>query len=177
MTTRNPNKGVDSKMAAIRLNLTPETPRSWMTLWRVLLLLTEWVNALDHGKDTFTSTFTTQKLKPRNVPLFRKANWPKFKSLMNDYQHKFMNSHLGRSVEELWNDFTSSLDTFSSQCIPVKTILGKKSLPWITQAIRRQIRKGNRLSKQSKETWDQHRNSIKSKINFLMKLILNICLD
>ena len=71
---------------------------------------------------------------------------------MNDYQHKFMNSHLGRSVEELWNDFTSSLDTFSSQCIPVKTILGKKSLPWITQAIRRQIRKGNRLSKQSKET-------------------------
>ena len=115
---------------------------------------------------------TTQKLKPRKVPLFRKADWPKFKSLMKDYQQKFMNSHLGRSVEELWNDFTSTLDTFSSQCIPVKTISGKKSLPWVTQAIRRQIRKRNRLYKQFKETGDQqirnkfvaHRNSIKSKI-------------
>ena len=115
---------------------------------------------------------TTQKLKPRKVPLFRKADWPKFKSLMKDYQQKFMNSHLGRSVEELWNDFTSTLDTFSFQCIPVKTISGKKLLPWVTQAIRRQIRKRNRLYKQFKETGDQqirnkfvaHRNSIKSKI-------------
>ena len=63
---------------------------------------------------------TTQKLKPRKVPLFLKADWPKFKSLMKDYKQKFMNSHLGRSVEELWNDFTSTLDTFSSQCISVK---------------------------------------------------------
>ena len=82
-----------------------------------------------------------------------------------------MNSHLGRSVEELWNDFTSTLDTFSSQCIPVKTISGKKSLPWVTQAIRRQIRKRNRLYKHFRKTGDQqirnkfvaHRNSIKSK--------------
>ena len=41
---------------------------------------------------------------------------------MKDYQQNFMNSHLDRSIEELWNDFTSTLDTFSSQCIPVKTI-------------------------------------------------------
>ena len=72
---------------------------------------------------------TTQKLKPRKILLFCKADWPKFKSLMKDYQQKFMNSHLGRSVEDLWNDFTSTLDTFSSQCIPVKTISGKKTLP------------------------------------------------
>ena len=88
---------------------------------------------------------TTQKLKTRKVPLFHKADWPKFKSLMKDYQHKFMNSHLGRSVEELWNYFTSTLGSFSSHCIPVKTISGKKSLPWITQAIRRQIRKKKSL--------------------------------
>ena len=98
---------------------------------------------------------TTQKLKPRKVPLIRKADWPKFKSLMKDYQQKFMNSHLSRSEEELWNDFTSTLDTFSSQCIPVKTISGKKSLPWVTQAIRHQIRKRNLLYKQFKETGDQ----------------------
>ena len=83
-----------------------------------------------------------------------------------------MRSHLGRSVEELWIDFTSTLDSFSSQCIPVKTISNRKSLPLVTQAIRRQIRKRNRLYKQFKETGDQqirnkflaHTNSMKSKI-------------
>ena len=66
-------------------------------------------------------TPTTQKQKPRKVPIFRKADWSKFKSLMRDYQQKFLSSHIGRSVEELWNDFTSTLDLYSSQCIPVKT--------------------------------------------------------
>ena len=60
-----------------------------------------------------------------------------------------------QSVEELSNDFTSTLDLFTCQCIPVKTVSGKKSLPWITQAIRRQIRKRNHLYKQFKKTGDQ----------------------
>ena len=52
------------------------------------------------------------------------------------------------------------------------TISGKKSLPWIAQAVRRQIRKRNRVCKQFKETRDQQnrnkfvalRNSVKSSI-------------
>ena len=83
-----------------------------------------------------------------------------------------MNASASKSVEELWNDFTSTLDLFTSQCIPVKTVSGKKSLPWITQAMRRQIRKRNHLYKQFKKTGDQvfrnkflaFRKSIKSKI-------------
>ena len=74
---------------------------------------------------------------------------------MRDYQQKFLSSHIGRSVEELWNDFTSTLDLYSSQCIPVKTFSGKKSLPWITQEIRRQIRKRDHFYKQFKKTGDQ----------------------
>ena len=115
---------------------------------------------------------TTQKCKPRKVSLFCKADWPKFKSLMRNYQEKFLNSHIGRSVEELWNDFTSTLDLFSSQCIPTKTFSGKKSLPWITQEIKRQIRKRDHLYRKYKKTGDQGfrtkflalRKSIKSKI-------------
>ena len=117
-------------------------------------------------------TPTTQKQKPRKVPIFRKADWSKFKSLMRDYQQKFLSSHIGKSVEELWNGFTSTLDLYSSQCIPVKTFSGKKSLPWITQEIRRQIRKRNHFYKQFKKTGDQVfrnkflalRKKIKSKI-------------
>ena len=88
-------------------------------------------------------TPTTEKQKPRKVPIFRKADWSKYRSLMRDYQQTFLSSHIGRSVEELWNDFTSTQDLYSSQCIPVKTFSGKKSLPWITQEITRQIRKRN----------------------------------
>ena len=52
---------------------------------------------------------TVERQKLRKVPVFRKADWPKFKSLMTDYQQKFLSSHIGKSVEELWNDFTSTL--------------------------------------------------------------------
>ena len=65
-----------------------------------------------------------------------------------------MSSHIGRSVEELWNDFTSTLDLYSFQCIPVKTFSGKKSLPWIIQEIRRRIRKRNHFCEQLKKTGD-----------------------
>ena len=64
------------------------------------------------------------------------------------------------------------MDLYSSQCIPVKTFSGKKSFPWITQEIKRQIRKRTRFYKQFKKTGDQTfrnkflalRKAIKSKI-------------
>ena len=46
------------------------------------------------------------------------------------------------------------MDLYSFQCIPVKTFSGKKSLPWITQENRRQIRKRNHFYKQLKKTGD-----------------------
>ena len=123
---------------------------------------------------------TTQKCKSRKVFLFRKADWPKFKSLMRNYQEKFLNSHIGRSVEELWNDFTSTRDLFSSQCIPVKTFSGKKSLPLITQEIKRQIRKRDYLYRKYKKTGDQVlrtkflalRKSVKSKVKLSYEFYL-----
>ena len=66
---------------------------------------------------------TVERQKPRKVAVFRKADWPKFKSLMTDYQQKFLSSHIGKSIEELWNDFTLTLGLFTSQCIPVSLFL------------------------------------------------------
>ena len=109
-------------------------------------------------------TSIAQKEKPRKVPIFRKADWSKFKSLLREYQQEF----LTRSVEELWNDFTSTLDLYSSQCIPVKTFSGKKSFPWITQEIKRQIRKRIHFYKQFKKTGDQ---TFRSKVLALRKAI------
>ena len=51
-----------------------------------------------------------------------------FKSLMKDYQQKFLNSHQGTSVKN-FGMISPPHDVFSSQCIPVKTFSGIKSLP------------------------------------------------
>ena len=126
-----------------------------------------------------------QKQKPRNVPLLNKADWPKLKSLMRDYQKKFLLEHPNRSVEELWSDLVTALDTFSSKCIPSKIIRGKFSLHWITQNIRRQIRRRDDLYRKLKKNGDQKfrdkflslRTNIKHKIKASYNLYLEGLLD
>ena len=71
------------------------------------------------------------KQKTRQCPTFSKADWPKLKSKMKEYQQSFISNHLGKTVEELWTDFTTTLDKFSQECLPSKLIRGKSSQPWI----------------------------------------------
>ena len=71
---------------------------------------------------------------------------------MKVYQQSFISNHLGKTVEELWTDFTTTLDKFSQECIPSKLIRGKSSLPWITQEIKRLIRKRDGLYSKFKKT-------------------------
>ena len=75
--------------------------------------------------------------------------------LMRDYQKKFLLNHSNRSVEELWSDFVTTLEAFTSKCILAKTIRGKCSLPLITQSIHRQIRCRDDLYRKFKKTGDQ----------------------
>ena len=97
---------------------------------------------------------TTQKQKPRKVHLFSKADWTKLKSLMKDFQVSFLSSHKGKSVEDLWNNFTSTLSKYIDECIPTKILKGKSTLPWITQDIKRLIRKRDKLYSSYKKTQD-----------------------
>ena len=64
---------------------------------------------------------------------------------MKRYQESFLLDSLGKSVWELWNDFTNTLNKLCEECIPSKFIRGKASLPWITQRIKRMIRKRDSL--------------------------------
>ena len=59
---------------------------------------------------------------------------------MKLYHESFLSDHLGKTVEELWTDFTTTLDKLTRECIPSTLIRGKSSLPWITQEIKRLIR-------------------------------------
>ena len=111
---------------------------------------------------------TLQKQKPRRAMIFRKADWPKLKSKMKVYQQTFMSTHFGKTAEELWTDFTTTLDKLSQECIPTKLIRGKSSLPWITQEIKRLIRKRDSLYTNFKKTG---RHDIKTQFQTLRQQI------
>ena len=98
---------------------------------------------------------TTHKPKPRKTFIFKKADWPALKLKLKQFQESFIKSSPGKSVEVLWHDFTSTLNKLREECIPSKHIQGKSSLPWITQGIKRLIRKRDSLYTQYKKKGDQ----------------------
>ena len=63
---------------------------------------------------------SVQKQKLRKIPLLSKADWSKLKSLMRDYQQKFLLKHVDRTVEELWSDFVSAIDDAASSVFQLK---------------------------------------------------------
>ena len=71
---------------------------------------------------------------------------------MKDFQSRFLSRHIGKSVEELWTSFTNALDA----CVDIS---GKSSLPWITQEIKRLIRKRDRLYSSYKVSGDNRKGS------------------
>ena len=71
-------------------------------------------------------------------------------------------------MDELWTDFTNTLDKLSQECIPSKLIRGKSSLPWITQEIKRLIHKRDSLYAKFKKTGD---SDIRTKFQTLRQQI------
>ena len=60
--------------------------------------------------------------------------------------NSFVLSYEGKSVETLWLELKETLNAGIGKFIPSKFV-GQKHLPWITQSIRRDIRKRDRLYK------------------------------
>ena len=111
---------------------------------------------------------TLHKQKPRKVFIFSKADWPTLKAKMKLYLQSFLSNHYGQTVEQLWTDFTTTLDKLVQECIPAKLIRGKSSLPWITQEIKRLIRKRDSLYRKFKRSGD---SDIKTKFQTLRQQI------
>ena len=111
---------------------------------------------------------TLHKQKPCKVFIFSKADWPTLKAKMKLYQQSFLSNHYGQTVEQLWTDFTTTLDKLVQECIPAKLIRGKSSLPWITQEIKRLIRKRDSLYRKFKRSGD---SDMKTKFQTLRQQI------
>ena len=78
---------------------------------------------------------------------------------MTNFASDFMLNYHDKTEEHLWDSFKTAINQGISKYIPIKRFGEKKSLPWITQEIKRLIRKRDKLfhtQKKSGKTFDRH---------------------
>ena len=92
------------------------------------------------------------KQPPRKAYLYRKADWESFREYMNSFCDSFVNTVELKSIEEIWPDLKGAIEQGISNFIPTKQISGRKNLPWITQSIKREIRKRDHLYQKYKKS-------------------------
>lgn len=130
-----------------------------------------------------------KKVNPRKIYLLSKGN---FKDMRSDAlrfsREKFFNGHSGkRSLEDNWSMIKGFLSDMMSKHIPTKVCRSNNSLPWISNKIRRLIRRKNRTHAKAKKTgsqrlrskWQSLRSSIQAEIKnshdcYVNKMIGNI---
>ena len=78
--------------------------------------------------------------KPRKVLQFSKANWVQINQDITQLHEKILHEKDSGTVEQLWNDFKTSLSKTLSENIPEK-VQKHGNLPWITNDFRRYINK------------------------------------
>ena len=83
---------------------------------------------------------TLGRQEPRSVPLYRKANLDSFREYISVFASDLIRNCPNKTVEEMWNSFKSAIDQGISKFVPIKRFGTKKSLPWITQEIKRLAR-------------------------------------
>ena len=75
---------------------------------------------------------TIQKLKPRTVHIYSKADWEGMRHDMQTFQSSFLSTCEDKSTEKLWQEFKGEIDKIVDTYVPTKTLRGKKYLPWVT---------------------------------------------
>ena len=77
------------------------------------------------------------------------------------------------TVEEIWNALKTALDSGIQQFVPIKKLSSKCSLPWITQEIRRLMRKRDKLYQKQKTGSGKDRCHFK-RVKHLVQLKIKI---
>ena len=103
------------------------------------------------------------KQTPRTIHLFKKANWNDFKAFINRSKVNIINNADVLSVEDIWTKFTNMINEGINKFVPIKKIGTKKLLPWVTQDIKRLIRKRDSIYQKVKKHKGQNQYKIKFK--------------
>ena len=80
---------------------------------------------------------------------------------MAEKKTEILNKLHQQSVESIWTAFKTALQKGISEFVPTKKIGAKKSLPWLTQEIKRLIRKRDSLYQKQKRGGSRDRHHFK----------------
>ena len=72
------------------------------------------------------------KQKPRNIPIYRKANWETKKTELDTLYNEMSNKASICSAENLWIDFKTKLENIVKRHFSFKKLSTKIKTPWIT---------------------------------------------
>jgi len=98
---------------------------------------------------------STARINPkekRKILLFDKANWDEIRQGIKYFAHSNINSGDTLNVQDLWDAFKSTLNSLIDKHIPSKIISGKHHLPWINSAIKKIMKKRDRLYNKMKKS-------------------------
>ena len=85
------------------------------------------------------------KQVPRDIPLYKKADWDQLKQSMRDLYEELQSSPATTDIQVLWDKFAGRLQHEIDTHIPIRKAGTKDGFPWINQEIRRLIRKRDKL--------------------------------
>ena len=93
---------------------------------------------------------TRRRQLPREVPIYKKADWDSFEHDLRETRDK-LNQSTDASVSDLWKMFKDAITEGMLQHIPTKMLKIKDSLPYITPEITKLIKRRDRLYKNKKK--------------------------
>ena len=94
---------------------------------------------------------TKLKQKPRNIPIYRKANWETMKTESDTLYNVVSTS----SAEDLWIDFKTKLENIVKHHIPFKKLSAKIKPPWITHDTKKLMKKRDIKLQNNEKIWQQ----------------------
>ena len=94
------------------------------------------------------------RCKPRKITLYKKADWDGLRLKMAAYSESVLSDPGKYTVESLWTELKSQIEDGIAQFIPSKMVSGKNKLPWVTQDIKRLIRKRDKSFYRQRRTKD-----------------------
>ncbi len=87
-----------------------------------------------------------QTTKPREILKFGKANWDKIKDDMEKLAENFGETKTeNMTVNEMWTSFKTSLASTIQKNVPSRMSRSRRGFPWVTQEVRRLLRKRDKL--------------------------------
>ena len=84
------------------------------------------------------------KQVPRDIPLYKKADWDQLKQSMRDLHLELQSDPATTNTYELWDKFASRLQQGIASFIPTRKAGNRDGLSWINREIRRLIKKKDR---------------------------------